>query len=656
MRLLFPPPRVLALAALPLAAACAEPYVVAGPDTAAPVVSLADTLVVTDSASVVIEGTITDSVWVKAASYQVGDGPEQTLPIRQGRSVSFRVRLTLRVGWSEVRIFARDQPLNQGEAKVRVLRDLEPPSIRFLQVPPWRLADSVVRYRVEVRDEGGLGRVAFSVNGGPEEALVVPCASPRPRPGCVFETAGEVSGVRAGPNEVVFTADDWAGRRGRESLKFEVEPVRVESPAADSSVSGASVRLRGTVSFVAPILRLAVRVNAGPERALPFPPGKGAAIDAEVPLEVGGNAVEVLARFATGDTARVLRRVERVGAAAPGPFAAVAVGTGHTCALAADGRAFCWGARSAGKLGDGRGGSGEAQAVPVAVAGGYRFRGISARASFTCGVEEGGAVLCWGGLPAGGTDPPAALVPTPVPGAPPMDTVVAGESFACGLSREGLALCWGRGPVGPLARVCGNPGTPCSDTPVAVSPTIAFRALAAGKQHACGVAVDGRVFCWGRNYAGVFGTGVLHEESLVPVPAASGEVRFRSVSTGEARTCAVSVAGTAYCWGVDRSGRGSLTPRPLPGAPEMVQLSVGHSWVTPEECGVAVDGRALCWISGASVPVGGEIRFRAVASGYGHDCGVATSGAAFCWGSNEHGQLGYGGTEEMHMPTQVRNP
>ena len=66
---------------------------------------------------------------------------------------------------------------------------------------------------------------------------------------------------------------------------------------------------------------------------------------------------------------------------------------GHTCALTASGRAYCWGSGSFGRLGNG---DVETSVVPVEVAGDLAFRQISAGGSHSCGITTSEDVYCWG--------------------------------------------------------------------------------------------------------------------------------------------------------------------------------------------------------------------------------------------------------------------
>ncbi len=100
-------------------------------------------------------------------------------------------------------------------------------------------------------------------------------------------------------------------------------------------------------------------------------------------------------------------------------FTEVALGTEHTCAIATNGRIYCWGRNSVDyQLGDG---TGEDKLTPVEVAAppGLTFSGLEAGSYHTCARGSDGRTYCWGknlsgqvGDGRGGY----ATVPTPVAG------------------------------------------------------------------------------------------------------------------------------------------------------------------------------------------------------------------------------------------------
>jgi alpha-tubulin suppressor-like RCC1 family protein len=119
--------------------------------------------------------------------------------------------------------------------------------------------------------------------------------------------------------------------------------------------------------------------------------------------------------------------VYECGQAAPiaGPFVQLALGAVHSCGLRANGTIGCWGA-----------GRGTLNSTPFeqrqGVAPAVAFRYISASGHRTCGIRAlDNGIECWG-------EP----YDVPPPGGE-YDLVSAGESFACALAKTGNIRCWG---------------------------------------------------------------------------------------------------------------------------------------------------------------------------------------------------------------------
>jgi len=71
----------------------------------------------------------------------------------------------------------------------------------------------------------------------------------------------------------------------------------------------------------------------------------------------------------------------------------LAAGGAHTCGIASDSLAYCWGANGSGQLGDN---SFSDRPAPVAVYGGIHFSSITAGDAHTCAFATTTAVYCWG--------------------------------------------------------------------------------------------------------------------------------------------------------------------------------------------------------------------------------------------------------------------
>jgi alpha-tubulin suppressor-like RCC1 family protein len=133
------------------------------------------------------------------------------------------------------------------------------------------------------------------------------------------------------------------------------------------------------------------------------------------------------------------------------------LGNGYACGLTADSLAYCWGYEGEGGLGDGhalpRDDSRRYANFPSPVAGGLRFTSISAGFRTTCALDANGRAYCWGfnedGQVGDGTTTNRSA-PTPVLGGYVFREVQSGGSISCGITTDGQTMCWGRGLEGEL--------------------------------------------------------------------------------------------------------------------------------------------------------------------------------------------------------------
>ncbi|HEX6574628.1 MAG TPA: Ig-like domain-containing protein [Gemmatimonadaceae bacterium] len=211
----------------------------------------------------------------------------------------------------------------------------------------------------------------------------------------------------------------------------------------------------------------------------------------------------------------------------PSPFASISAGFQHTCALTADGTAFCWGRNNFGQLGNGTTGSAD---VPVPVATGSKFTWISAGGDHSCGVTITGAALCWGsnfdGQLGNGSSGDISTIPVAVAGGLTFTRISAstgtrtsgpggrwklnGVGHTCALTAAGLAYCWGDDADLQLGRGPYTGGDGIATTPIQVQQGerpagVTFTSVSAGGRHSCGVGSDGNAYCWGSNVFGALG-------------------------------------------------------------------------------------------------------------------------------------------------------
>ena len=375
--------------------------------------------------------------------------------------------------------------------------------------------------------------------------------------------------------------------------------------------------------------------------------------------------------------------------AEPLHFVAVTAGADHACALTDRGDAYCWGSNEVGQLGNGSADS-IPHTAPARVSGDLKFTNVSAGFTHTCGLARDGVVFCWGANDSAqlgdGTIKNSAI-PVRVSTGVRFQTIGPGGTHTCAVSVDGVGYCWGGNWHGQLGvgNRDGDAAAPCCyRVPTPIRTELRFRTVVAGGISSCGVALDGKAYCWGSPQEGRLGTGAADAanksaDKTVPTAVAGSET-FATVMPRAWHTCGLSSMHTVFCWGGDLLQMKSSVPQRVePGAGFSV-VTTGHF----HDCALARDGVAYCWGTNtdgelgdgtthdAAVPqrVATTARFVSIAAGgnlfvvkpgdvstWGFTCGVAAGdGTVLCWGDNRHGALGNGSTASALMPTPTSNP
>lgn len=246
-------------------------------------------------------------------------------------------------------------------------------------------------------------------------------------------------------------------------------------------------------------------------------------------------------------------------------FRAVTTGGRHTCALTERGEAYCWGMGRFGQIGTG---SRSNAAVPATVAGARRFREISAGGTHTCAVATSGEGYCWGGNwhgQLGDGTLASRSRPVRVDLDRELASISAGGVHTCAVTRSAEAFCWGDRRNGRLDT--GRVEEVDRPRPVDVAGGVAWRRVAAGGAHTCGLTDGGRLLCWGRGTEGQLGdgTGSRVDPAVVDVDGVAEEVTL-----GPRHTCVIG-GERAWCGG---GGTGAYVRGPdddHPGAPALVE-------------------------------------------------------------------------------------
>jgi len=360
-------------------------------------------------------------------------------------------------------------------------------------------------------------------------------------------------------------------------------------------------------------------------------------------------------------------------------YTAVATGGEHSCAIADDGAAWCWGRGIEGQLGDG---AKENRFTPSRVAGNLRFEQITAGEAHTCALTEDGKAYCWGWsafYQLGNPNPASDREPVPVTTSLTFTKISAGAHHTCALATDGRVYCWGNNKWGQNAN--GTVNTVIEPSPVLGD--VRAIAISAGAWHTCALTATGAIYCWGRNDVGQIGGG--SNEVIVSTPVAvRSSVQFAAVDAGDSHTCAVSRQNRAYCWGSAEYGEigdgaafreglaGPSTPTPAVNMPDVKAISAG----TDHTCAIATTGLGYCWGRGDYGQLGiGGIRhhslrqpihvmpthqfsgdlfhFTTIATGGAtHACGIVEE-SIYCWGTGTLGQLGAGGSTYATIPQRI---
>ena len=318
----------------------------------------------------------------------------------------------------------------------------------------------------------------------------------------------------------------------------------------------------------------------------------------------------------------------------------LSIGSGHSCGVSTDNKAYCWGTNGYGQLGNN---STVNTTSPVAVD--------------TSGVLSGKTIL----------------------------SVVASYNHTCAVASDNLAYCWGIDTSGEL----GNNSLVNSSVPVAVYANGVLsgktvKSVAPGFSASCVIASDNQAYCWGGNINGTVGN---NSTAQISVPAAvyttgalSGKT-ILSIYPGTGMTCAVASNNLAYCWGgAGRLGDGSSVQSPVPVAVSTAGALSGKTIKSMTlnwsySCVIASDNQAYCWgwnnagqpgnnsIVDSTIPVAvvntGALSgktVKSIAAGTdSHTCVIASDNQVYCWGSNDKGQYGNGTVTQSTVPVATTN-
>ena len=239
------------------------------------------------------------------------------------------------------------------------------------------------------------------------------------------------------------------------------------------------------------------------------------------------------------------------------PTGRIAAGDKHTCAIAVDDVIWCWGDNTYSQLGSSAF-TNEFSWTPVkttALPGSRIAKRIVAGANHTCVLATDGTVWCWGYNGYGSVGVIGSNQPDPVQvtlgGTATM--IAAGGFTTCAVLSENSLQCWGRNNKGQLGN--GTSGSTGVSTPVytsSVPSTVAH--IEIGATHSCAISVAGAAWCWGEFTNGRLGTTASSDAETPTATAFLGGLASE-ISAGGAHTCALLTNGTITCFGNNNTGQ-----------------------------------------------------------------------------------------------------
>ncbi|MEO0811282.1 MAG: hypothetical protein AAFY60_00370 [Myxococcota bacterium] len=188
------------------------------------------------------------------------------------------------------------------------------------------------------------------------------------------------------------------------------------------------------------------------------------------------------------------------------PWTSHCTGQLHSCAVSG-GIVYCWGFNSDAQIGVPPG-ENLTTPNPIDADPSLRFSLVTCGDFHSCALADDQRAFCWGGNGFGnlGREPTELDgAPGPVNGQLSFEFLSCGRSHCCGLESGGSLWCWGRNTQGQLGV---GPDVIDRFRPTRTSgPEDGWTALALGEQHSCAVREDQFLWCWGANTDGQLGLG-----------------------------------------------------------------------------------------------------------------------------------------------------
>eukprot|EP00798_Chlamydomonas_sp_ICE-L_P016181 gene16181-22342_t len=322
----------------------------------------------------------------------------------------------------------------------------------------------------------------------------------------------------------------------------------------------------------------------------------------------------------------------------------IAVGVSHTCAILDKGDIKCWGYNYDFQLGVKKAITkvgiytfemgDELPAVDLGT--GRTATAIVVGGKHTCALLDNAVLKCWGADTLGqlglgdtggcaemGDDLPAVDLGTDRTAT----AIAAGGYHTCAILDNANLKCWDRNNWGQLGLSDKETrATVGNDVPaVDLGTNRTATAIAAGEYHTCALLDNGKVKCWGFNFAGELGLGDNATHATVgdglPAVDLGTDRTATAIAAGGHHTCALLDNGKLKCWGYNELG----------------QLGLEDTKSRGDDAGEMGDNLP-------EVDLGTNRTAITITTNGQHSCALLDDNSVKCWGGNKFGQLGLSDT------------
>lgn len=360
----------------------------------------------------------------------------------------------------------------------------------------------------------------------------------------------------------------------------------------------------------------------------------------------------------------------------------ITAGQYAACAVLDTGDAKCWGYNAYGALGQDdtlpRGGSGGSMAslATVNLGTGRTAKSVVQGENHACVILDNNSLKCWGANSAGqlGQDNTTAVGGTAgaianlsainLGTGRTAKSVALGYAYTCAILDDNTLKCWGSNGYGQLGRdntttMGTTAGHMASLTAINLGTGRTAKSVSAGYATTCAILDNDTMKCWGWNWVGQIANGNTTDKGgtsgdMAALPTVNSGMRFRTVATSGYATCAVNFTYMVYCWGYygaynfSAVGSGtysspaftsSLSPRGLRSLTSVQGLSNGPYGTF---CYLKDDYSGICGgqafnPSGSTFTSSKAITMLSVGEGA---CAITSDGALHCWGTGFNGAMG----------------